>query len=45
MRERARSIKNTTDFLITPTMYAPLETSLVLRKGAGGPTWSRATKA
>lgn len=45
MRERARSINNTTDFLITPKMYAPLETSLVLRKGAGGPTWSRATKA
>lgn len=45
MRERARSIKNTTDFLITPTMYAPLETSLVLRKGTGDPTWSRATKA
>lgn len=45
MRERARSINNTTDFLITPTMYAPLETSLVLRKGTGDPTWSRATKA
>ncbi len=45
MRERARSINNTTDFLITPIMYAPLETSLVLRKGTGDPTWSRATKA
>jgi hypothetical protein len=45
MRERTRSINNTTDFLITPIMYAPLETSLVLRKGTGDPTWSRATKA
>ena len=48
MRERSRSlnsINGATDFLITPTMQAPLETSLVLRKGTGDPTWSRATKA
>lgn len=45
MRERDRSINSTTDFMITPTMQAPLETSLVLSKGTGNPTWSRTTKA
>ena len=27
------------------TFYAPLETSLILQRGTGDPTWSRATKA
>ncbi len=27
------------------TLYAPLKSSLILSKGAGDPTWSRATKA
>lgn len=27
------------------TFYAPLETSLILQRGTGNPTWSRATKA
>lgn len=27
------------------TFYAPLETSLILKRGTGDPTWSRATKA
>lgn len=44
MRARSRSINSATDFLITPTMQAPLETSLVLRKGTGDPTYSRTTK-
>ena len=45
MRARSRSINSATDFLITPTMQAPLETSLVLRKGTGAPTYSRTTAA
>jgi len=31
--------------LNSSTFFAPLKTSLILQRGTGGPTWSRATKA
>ncbi len=31
--------------LDSSTFFAPLKTSLILQRGTGGPTWSRATKA
>ena len=37
--------KGTGSITDSSTFYAPLETSLILQRGTGDPTWSRATKA